>query len=539
MGFALIWSEGLAVALLSLALALAWATRGGGARALWVGIISLVFFGAAAVIVLGTFEVHTRHGNLVRTTWFYYSLTWLVAFTVLGVFLLRRGLRRPQAGLARSALTWPRGKLWLGFGGAVLAFGLTFWNMDLAARADLAVARQEAGALLLTMTPPPVAESQNAARVYTEAVKDLGEPIRNPWQDAAYRGIDAREHADWKNPSVVELVKKQEGSLALLRKAAAMPGCNFDHQRSLLDAVTPSGPESRKLRRGVTLLALDARVQATQGNLTRAFQDITAIFGMVRHLSGQLGLGWGMEVMAWRTLEDVLRLAPPGKEPLPLLAIPELLPLVREVRGEQALLGMVLCAAASQPSPVIEQVRQQDGPLAALVLEAAVMPTRVFLIPDELAAMRKLFEDYRKAPRWPQDETPKDWADLRKSVATDPTSFYGIIYSKPKHQVLLAEGSALAALRQTGRTGLAAAAYRRKHGRFPGRLEQLVPEFLPALPVDPRDGQALRLQRLPDMIVVYAPQDSAAVASGQGRHPEDRWPPPIFRLYASTPRAIP
>src|SRR5262249_33109166 len=151
-----IWSEGLAVSLLSLALATAWAARGSAARWLWAAVVFLVFLLPAGALVLATHEVSLWYGNLVRTTWFYYSLSWLVAFSGLGVFLLWHGLHRTGAGLARPGAAWPRGKLWLGFGGAVLAFGLTFWNMDLEARADLAIARQEASAFLLAITPPPV-----------------------------------------------------------------------------------------------------------------------------------------------------------------------------------------------------------------------------------------------------------------------------------------------------------------------------------------------------------------------------------------------
>ena len=98
MGAALIWTEGLAVALLSLALAVAWAARGGALRALWVAVVFLVFLAPAALLVAGTYEAHSRHGFQVRTTWFYYALTWLVAFLILSVVLLRRGWARPEAG---------------------------------------------------------------------------------------------------------------------------------------------------------------------------------------------------------------------------------------------------------------------------------------------------------------------------------------------------------------------------------------------------------------------------------------------------------
>jgi hypothetical protein len=283
------------------------------------------------------------------------------------------------------------------------------------------------------------------------------------------------------------------------------------------------------------LLAVDARVKATEGKLGRALEDVAGILGIVRHVSAEFALVWGPEVMAWRTLEDVLRLSPAGKGPVPALAAPELPPLVRKVREEQALLGMVFPTVASEPDPFLKEERQRSGPWAALLMEAAVVPSRVFIVPDEVTAMRGLIDAYQRSPRSSRDETPKDWADLRQSVETDPAGLYGVVYTKPKHQVLLAEGSALAALRQTARTGLAAAAYQRKHGRYPERVEQLVPDFLPATPVDPRDGQPLRMRRLSDVIVIYAAEDAPTVDSGRLTETESRRPPPLFRLYADGP----
>ncbi len=101
--------------------------------------------------------------------------------------------------------------------------------------------------------------------------------------------------------------------------------------------------------------------------------------------------------------------------------------------------------------------------------------------------------------------------------------------------MLLADGSALAALRQAARAGLAAEAYRRKHGQYPERLEQLVPEFLPTAPTDPRDGQPLRMRRVGDVILFYAPQDSASVEDRKWDAPDGRRPPPIFSLRPRDP----
>jgi ABC-type transport system involved in multi-copper enzyme maturation permease subunit len=51
---------------------------------------------------------------------------------------------------------------------------------------------------------------------------------------------------------------------------------------------------------------------------------------------------------------------------------------------------------------------------------------------------------------------------------------------------------------------LAAERYRRQHGTWPASLSDLVPALLPALPIDPLDGQPLRYRRLRDGVVIYS-----------------------------------
>jgi hypothetical protein len=53
--------------------------------------------------------------------------------------------------------------------------------------------------------------------------------------------------------------------------------------------------------------------------------------------------------------------------------------------------------------------------------------------------------------------------------------------------------------------GLAAECYRRKHGAWPGSLEELAAsKMLSAVPDDPYDGEPLRYARLPDGILIYS-----------------------------------
>jgi hypothetical protein len=52
------------------------------------------------------------------------------------------------------------------------------------------------------------------------------------------------------------------------------------------------------------------------------------------------------------------------------------------------------------------------------------------------------------------------------------------------------------ALQRLGQVAVALRLYRHEHGRYPETLEELVPKYLPSLPVDPFDGKPLRYKRL-------------------------------------------
>jgi hypothetical protein len=539
-GYVLLWLEAIAVALLSLALAVGWASRGRlFLRSVVPAVVFLVFAGMAAFAANATAPWQREWGKYLPADLFVYFLGWLLVYLASGVLLLWWVFRRPAPGLARRGGVWSAKKLGLALGGAALALALTFWNLDLAARADLAAARQEAGDLLQTMLPPPVADSENAARLYAEAGKDLGAPVRNPWHDAARQGMAAHPHEEpsWKEPYVVELVARQEKVLALLRKAAAMPPCNLDRRRSL-DELFYDADLGQLRWEEITLLAVDARVKAAHGDRARAFADAAAILGASRHVQTFFSAPevLGTQTTAWRTVEDVLPLGQAASGSLPPPAFPEVVSPIRVLRREMAVMGMIWPALMSDDPLRIPELKKDSGPWSKPplvgVTETLVIPgCRIFLTPSELAYTHKEWEAYRGTLRAPAEGTPQDWAALRGMVHTEPSGIFTAVFIKPKEEVLLRGAGELAALEQLTRAGLAAARYRDKHGRYPEHLEQLVPDFLPAMPVDPRDGQALQLKRFPDLTVLYTLESDGGLAKATQWNAEEYRNRPVFRLF--------
>jgi len=85
--------------------------------------------------------------------------------------------------------------------------------------------------------------------------------------------------------------------------------------------------------------------------------------------------------------------------------------------------------------------------------------------------------------------------------------------------------------------------YRRRHGKLPERLDQLVPEFLPEVPSDPFDGEPLRYVVSDDGYLVYSVGPDGTDHGGQGD--ESGEPDLVFRVQRSAeakpdaPQAVP
>jgi hypothetical protein len=97
--------------------------------------------------------------------------------------------------------------------------------------------------------------------------------------------------------------------------------------------------------------------------------------------------------------------------------------------------------------------------------------------------------------------------------------------------------------------GLAAERYRLDHGRFPEKLEDLVPQYLPRVPLDPFTDRALRLRNTDGVLMIYSvgedlTDDGGALDGWVSKRPYRDWgfillPPERRGLPASQPATEP
>jgi hypothetical protein len=151
-----------------------------------------------------------------------------------------------------------------------------------------------------------------------------------------------------------------------------------------------------------------------------------------------------------------------------------------EIPGREVTLAL----GGSGGVPVAVRQQMQIGhPDFLTILTARVEATRLPLHEQEAAD-----RDYEAAVR----DMPA-WKSLVRSLL--PTWKVSETFRR-YHALLRCTTAALAAER-----------YRRDHRRWPEKLTELVPDYLPAVPQDPFDGRPLRLKRLPDGLVIYSVGD--------------------------------
>jgi len=89
-----------------------------------------------------------------------------------------------------------------------------------------------------------------------------------------------------------------------------------------------------------------------------------------------------------------------------------------------------------------------------------------------------------------------------------------------------------AAMNRATDAAIACERYRRRHGKLPQSLEELVPEFLPKVPSDPFDGEPLRYAVTGDGYLVYSVGPDGTHHGGRGD--ETGQPDLVFRVQRSS-----
>jgi hypothetical protein len=400
-----------------------------------------------------------------------------------------------------------------------------------------------------------IPEGENSANIVTAAAGHLPEHWPNlPALDkfSAYPP-NARLDDDWAGDFARELAGFPD-ALAEARRLADMPTGQFPAEKPSLRS-PPLSPYDQPVRKVAALLWIDAAVRAQEDQPAAALESCRAIFNAGRSLGeGPTALTLlrrlAYQFMALgaveRTLAQCDRCPPEGLAAARSLLRRELAenPLLPALRGdrvfvqeayEEAITGDIdefqrRAGLTVQGPEVVRRfgrwllrgwLRENQavdlGQMTAAV-EVAKLPLEKQI--DKFSALEDGARRLRASsyPRY-----------VMANLLTPALAKIGEAYHRSRAEMRCAEAA------------LAAEEYRLANGRWPDRLDELVPKLLPAVPTDPFDGQPIRLKRLPDGVVVYSVGPDRTDDGGildQGSRPR-RGPDLGFRLWDVTHRRQP
>jgi len=512
MTYLLMWIELLLVALSFAALMLALAWRAPLARMRWLRIalgVGLPLLLAVGLCV-GTAYLKWQVG--LRRSWFLPSVAWLICLVAGQAWLLLRS-RTPEDQLTPIHST------------AVGALGLmllsiTFWNADLAVQLRMATWRVEAGAIALSIAPPRIPDSQNAAFVYYQAFELLedGKPLSTHGDWLSKDTVLDLQHKD-----VVYYLERNKQSLPLLRQAAGMSDCYWERTYAQ-PSLSMMLPELTKLRNAARLLAISARSRAQQKDWKGALNEVGLIFNLARHTANEpimvsALVSVAIERIGQKTLEGVIA---DLDTKLPDWRIPVLeqpgfslrRQLSRCFRMEEAF-GLSAFSSLGDTDAMLdigvgEMSRSKFSGLALAVW-------RVFLLSDDVHSYRRWMRDYHQLLNKPYHQTQ----DLRDKLARRAKQPRGGLLTSMLLPALksvsgtIIEGDARIRLCQLA---LAVQRYRKQHGRFPPQLSALVPGTIASIPIDPFDGKPLRMASTQKAVLLYS--IGADLRDGGGGNPK-------------------
>jgi ABC-2 family transporter len=342
-----------------------------------------------------------------------------------------------------------------------------------------------------TWAAAPLPPDRNAADLYREAARKLGDPD-------LYLEFDRRVGASRSNNMIRNSSRKREG-LDLIRQATARPYCRFYQ----LERLTLLSQLDLPPMLGLARLVIDqARERMSHDDLAGAWDDIVVLLRMARHVSEGATMYEGPQALSieMETL-DLARdwTTAPGQTPERLRAaiaayrdLPRLTPAAEVVRGDAILFERTIDLPTDDIKGLFLEIIV--GPMnlahgnipiwASLYIDLITTPwerERSRRVNRQFAST--LIRNASLEP-WQQQLGPR--LPIAHDLESTPLAKYleantgGCLAAEARNEV------ARRALVQV----MAIRAWQLRHdGRLPDRLEELVPDDLPSLPVDPYSGR--------------------------------------------------
>ena len=259
MGYAFLWLEAMASALLLVAVVFSFSGRLKKWPALWPFLTALLI--SVLAIAATVFAGYLFFENIHPQWLFAYTLSWTVLFVAGGWILIRRGRRK--AGAILSAATWSRSKM---AGALIIAFALqwsTVTALDNAARLEAVAYQTAALNRAQTVIPSPPSNDEDASNIYHQVKDKIGEPPEWLWNAATDPAFDPQ------SGKAQNLLLENTKSIHLIKEGVRKPRL----YHPLLVSYDFELQQLSSFKYIARLLALEARTYARTGKMNSALKN--------------------------------------------------------------------------------------------------------------------------------------------------------------------------------------------------------------------------------------------------------------------------
>jgi hypothetical protein len=280
-------------------------------------------------------------------------------------------------------------------------------------------------------------------------------------------------------------------------------------------------PRLSETRECARLLRLDAQMASQQGDIDRAVKSIQAIFALADSLQAPMTIMYFVQRATWQlgyqSLEDLLSLhplTPDHIQTLEAVTVPiESIERFKESLVGERCMGLSGFKASVQETIMLSSTNSEDRLLVPLIALRKILG----LHDRDALSFVNVIQAHIEAASLPRHEVLIQMSAVEKEHQDKLGMLTRILtpaFVRTYQVELQAVATSLCA-----RTALAVERHRLTTGKVPGRLDQLVPTFMPSVPLDPFDGQALRFRDLGRGYVVYSVGQDLTDNQGEERRP--------------------
>ncbi|MCY2931564.1 MAG: hypothetical protein NTV86_19150, partial [Planctomycetota bacterium] len=368
---------------------------------------------------------------------------------------------------------------------------------------EMAVVHAEACMTAMSVTPPRVPDSQNAALLYRRAAELMKSDTG--WEElVGHRGKPDTGQFNPTDEKMLAFLTGHADWLELVRRAGDLAGYDDDLQLNPPSNQTTRLPDVSSFIALGDCVQLSAKANAHAGRLVEATKDVAALFNMARLKTTEPLLYSGMAAMAverrgFEAFQDVLDAGPVPPEALDGLRIDPQTAFQpafhREVTMEECF-GIVMFSEIPAKNATVDDMRKTTRRNIFTFCQNPLY--RVFLWQGDLESYRNVIDPQRQLAGKPYYETADAWKRLGKDQG--PARMGGMLAGliTPVFAFLATDAAQADAQHRLALLAIAACRYHNARGAWPETLAALVPSYLPAMPTDPFTGKPLLLARAPD-----------------------------------------